>query len=106
MNLFSEILGLFTEMELRLSTIRRECTAITYTLTEYDFLILGLKHPTVLFTDYKSKSFLITQKSNPNYRVCRFQFILMKLPQLHSVWTAGKNLALPNTRSRNTHQLN
>ena len=26
----------------------------------------------------------------------------MKLPNLHIVWTAGKNLALPDTLSRNT----
>ena len=26
----------------------------------------------------------------------------MKFPNLHIIWTAGKNLALPNTLSRNT----
>ena len=26
----------------------------------------------------------------------------MKFPNLHIVWTAGKNLALPDTLSRNT----
>ena len=74
----------------------RECTAIIYTLTEYEFLILGSKHPTVLFTVQKPIIFLFTQKSN------RFQLILMKFPNLHIVWTAGKNLALPDTLSRNT----
>ena len=80
----------------------RECTAIIYTLTEYEFLILGSKHPTVLFTDHKPIIFPFTQKSNPNHRVYRFQLILMKFPNLHIVWTAGKNLALPDTLSRNT----
>ena len=42
------------------------------------------------------------EKSNPNHRVYRFQLILMKFPNLHIVWTAGKNLALPDTLSRNT----
>ena len=79
----------------------RECTAIIYTLTEHEFLILGSKHPTVLFTDHKPIIFLFTQKSNPNHRVYRFQLILMKFPNLHIVWTAGKNLALPDTLSRN-----
>ena len=60
------------------------------------------KHPTVLFTDHKPIIFLFTQKSNPNHRVFRFQLILMKFPNLHIVWTAGKNLALPDTLSRNT----
>ena len=102
MNLISANSRLFTQSELRLSTLMRECTAIIYTLTEYEFLILGSKHPTVLFTDHKPIIFLFTQKSNPNHRVYRFQLILMKFPNLHIVWTAGKNLALPDTLSRNT----
>ena len=102
MNLISAISRLFTQAELRLSTLMRECTAIIYTLTEYDFLILGSKHPTVLFTDHKPIIFLFTQKSNPNHRVYIFQLILLKYPNLHIVWTSGKNLALPDTLSRNT----
>ena len=102
MNLISATSRLFTQAELRLSTLMRECTAIKYTLTEYEFLILGSKHPTVLFTDHKPILFLFTQKSNPNHRVFRFQLILMKFPNLHIVWTAGRNLALPDTLSRNT----
>ena len=80
----------------------RECTAIKYTLTEYEFLILRSKHPTVLFTDHKPIIFLFTQKSDPNPRVHRSQLILMKLHNLHIVWRAGKSLALPDTLSRNT----
>ena len=79
----------------------RECTAIIYTITEYELLILGSKHPTVLFTDHKPILFLFTQKSNPNHRVYRFQLILMKFSKSHIVSTAGKNLALPDTLSRN-----
>ena len=73
MNLISANCRLFTQAELRLSTLMRECTAILYTLTEYEFLILGSKHPTVLFTDHKPIIFLFTQKSNQNHRVYRFQ---------------------------------
>ena len=102
MNLISANSRLFTQAELRLSTLMRECTAIIYTLTEYEFLIHGSKHPTILFTDHKPIIFLFTQKSNPNHRVYRFQLILMKFPNLHIVWTAGKNLALADTLSRNT----
>ena len=80
----------------------RECTAIIHTLTEYEFLILRSKHPTVLFTDHKPIVFLLTQKSIPNHKVYRFQLILMKFPILHIVWTAGKSLALPDTLSINT----
>ena len=87
------------QAELRLFTLMRECTTVIYTLTEYEFLILGSKHPTVIFTDHKPIILLVTQKSNPNHRVHRFQLILMKLPSLHVVWTAGKNLTLPDTLS-------
>ena len=102
MNHISANSRLFTQAELRFSTLMREFTAMIYTLTEYEFLILGSKHPTVLFTDHKPIIFLFTQKSNPNHRVYRFQLILMKFPNSHIVWTAGKNLALPDTLSGNT----
>ena len=102
MNLISANSRLFTQAELRLSNLMRECKVIKYTLTEYEFLILGSKHPTVLFTDNKPIMFLFTQKSNPNHRVYRFQLILLKFANLHIVWTAGKNLALPDKLSRNT----
>ena len=102
MNLISANSQLFTQAELRLSTLMRECTAIIYTLTEYEFLIFGSKHPTILFTDHKPIIFLFTQKSNTNRRVYRIQLILMKSPNLHIVWTAGKNLALADILSRNT----
>ena len=102
MILISANTRLFTQAELKLSFLMRDCTAILYKLTQYEFLILRSKHPTVLFTDHKPIIFLFTQKSNPNYKVCRFQLILMKFPNLHIVWTTGKNLALPDTLSRNT----
>ena len=102
MNLISANSRHFTQAELRLSTFMRECTAINYILTEYEFLILGSIHPTVLFTDRKPMNFLFTQKSNPNYRVYRIQLILIKFLNLQKVWTAGKTLALPEKLSRNT----
>ena len=55
-----------------------------------------------MFTDHKPIIFLFTQKSNPNYRVYRFQVIPMKFPNLRIVRTAGKNLALHDTLSKNT----
>ena len=90
MNIISANSRLFTQAELRLSTLMRERTAIKNTLTEYEFLILGSKHETVLFRDHKPIIFLFTKKSSPDHRVYRFQLILMKFPNLHIVWTAGK----------------
>ena len=69
MDLISTNSQLFTQAELRLSTLMRECTAIIYTLTEYEFLILGSKHPTILFTVHKPIILFFTEKSNPNHRV-------------------------------------
>ena len=77
-----------TQAELRLSTLMRQCTAVIYTLTEYEFSILGSKHPAFLFTDLKPIIFLFTLKSNPNHSVYRFQLNLIKFPNLHIVWTA------------------
>ena len=85
MNLISANSRLFKQAELRLSTLMRECAAIIYTLTEYEFLILGSKPPKVLFTDHKPIIFLFTQKSNPNHRVYRFQLVLMKFSKLYIV---------------------
>ena len=42
----------------------RERTAIIYTLTECEFLVLRSKNPAILFTDHKPIVFLFTQKSN------------------------------------------
>ena len=105
MNLISANSCLFTQAELRLSTLMRECTAIIYTLTEYEFLILGSKHPTVLFTDHISIIFFFTQKSNPNHRVYRIYLILMKFQNLHIVWTVGKILHY-QIRLAGIHHLN
>ena len=80
MNLISANSRLFSQAELRLFILMRKCTAIIHTLKEYDFLILGSKHPTVLFTDQKPRVFLLTQNSSPNHRVDRFQLLLLKFP--------------------------
>ena len=68
MNIISANSRLFTQAELRLSTLMRECTAgtaIIYTLTENEFLKFGFKDPIVLFTDRKPIIFLFTTKYKP-----------------------------------------
>ena len=88
MNPISANSRLFTQVELTLSTLMRECKAMKYTLTEQELLIPGSKHPTAaLLTDHKPIVFLFTQKSNPNHNVYRFQSILRKFPNVHIVWT-------------------
>ena len=54
----------------------------------------------MILTDHKPILFLFTQKNKPNHRVYKFQLILMKFPNLHIVWTEGKNLSFPALISR------
>ena len=54
---------LFTPIEMRLSTLIRECSAIIFDLTEYEFLLTGSNHSIVLFTDHKPIIYLFTQKN-------------------------------------------
>ena len=105
MNLISANSKLFTQAEFRLSTLMRECTAIIYTLTEYEFLTFGSKHPPILYKDSEHIIFLFTQKSNPNHRKYRFQSILMKFPIIHIVWTAGKIFLYQIHSAETRHQL-
>ena len=97
MELVSANSRLFSATELRLSTILRECSVIIYALSEYEFLIQGSKHPIILYNDHKPILCLFTQKIN---RVYKLQLILMKFPNLHILWTEGKNLSLPDLLSR------
>ena len=67
LNLISAIAKLFTQAELRLSILMREGAAKLYTPTEYEKLIPGSKHPTVLFTDNKPMFFLFTQMQTTKF---------------------------------------
>ena len=100
MTLVSANTRLFTPIEMRLSTLIRDCSAIIFALTEYEFLLTGSNHPIVLFTDHEPIIYLFTQKNKPIHRYYRFQLKLMKFPNLHIIWTEGENLALPDLLSR------
>ena len=100
MKLISANSRLFTPKAMRLSTVIRECSAVIFALTEYEFLLTGSSHPIVIFTDPKPILYLFTQKNKPNHSVYRFQLILIKLPKLNIIWTEGKNLALLDLLSR------
>ena len=104
MNLISAISRLVAPIEIRLSTLIRECSAIIIALSEYEFLLTGSKHPIILFSNHKSIKYLLIQKNKPIHRVYRFQLILMKFPNLHIIWTEGKNLALPDLLSRTINE--
>ena len=104
MNLISANSRLFIPIEMRLSTLIREFSAIIFALKEYEFLLTGSKHPILLFSDHKPILYVFTQKNKPNHRIYRFQLILMKFPALHIIWTEGKNLALPDLLRRTINE--
>ena len=52
-NLISANSRPFTQAELSFSTLMSECRVIKCTLTKYENLVLGSKHPIILFTDHK-----------------------------------------------------
>ena len=60
MNLISENSRLFTPIEMRLSTLVCECSAIIFALTEYEFLLSESKHPIIQFSDHKPIIYLFT----------------------------------------------
>ena len=92
MELVSANSRLFSTLELKLSAVLRECSALIYAPSDYEFLIQGSQHLIILYTDHKQILFLITQKIKLNNRVYKFQLILMKFPNLHIIWMEGKNL--------------
>ena len=100
MELFSANSRLFSTTELRLSTIFRDCSPIIYALSEYEILTQGTQHPIFLYTDHKPIPFWFAQKNKQNE--FKFQSILLRSPNLHIVWTEGKNLSIPDLLSRST----
>ena len=63
MNLISANSRLFTQAELRISTLMRECTAIIYTLSEYEFLILGSKKTPQVYSQITNQFFFLLHKN-------------------------------------------
>ena len=90
---------LLSTTEIRFSTIRRECSATIYALSELEFFILVSQLPIILYTEYKHILFLFTRKNKPNHRVNKCQLILKKFPHFHIIWTEGNNPSLPDLLS-------
>ena len=91
-NLISANSRLFIQDELGLSTRMSECTAIICILTEYDFLILGSQFYSISFyTKIKSKPYSLQISTN----------FIQNSKLTHSM-DSRKNLALPDSLSRNT----
>ena len=55
---------ILTTQEQKLSTYDRELCAITFALSQYEFIIIGSKFPITIFTDHNPILFLFTRKGN------------------------------------------
>ena len=53
-----------TTQEQKLSTFDRRLCAITFALSQYEFLVIGTKFPITVFTDHKPIALLFTRKEN------------------------------------------
>ena len=64
MKLISANSRLFTPIEMRLSTLIRECSAIIFALTEYEFLLTGSHHPIILLQTTNQYSIYLRKRIN------------------------------------------
>ena len=74
----------------------RESTATIYTLKEYEFSIIGSKHPTVIFIDHKPIIFVFTQKANPNQKKLYISINFKEITKL--TYSLGSRKKLCTTR--------
>ena len=91
---------ILTTQEQKLSTYDTELCAITFALSQYEFIIIGSKFPITVFTDHNSIRFLFTRKGNLTPRQYKAQMLLTKFSNLQIIHTAGTNLTVADMLSR------
>ena len=97
---------ILTTQEQKLSTYDRELCAITFALSQYEFIIIGSKFPITVFTDHNPILFLFTRKGNPTPRQYKAQMLLTKFSNLQIIHTAGTNLTVADMLSRDFSTIN
>ena len=95
-----------TTQEQKLSTYDRELCAITFALSQYEFIIIGSKFPITVFTDHNPILFLFTRKGNLTPRQYKAQMLLTKFSNLQLIHTAGTNLTVADMLSRDFSTIN
>ena len=78
---------ILTTQEQKLSTYDRELCAITFALSQYEFIIIGSKFPITIFTDHNPILFLFTRKGNLTPRQYKAQMLLTKFSNLQIIHT-------------------
>ena len=91
---------ILTTQEQKLSTYDRELCAITFALSQYEFILIGSKFPIIISTDHNPILFLFTRKCNLTPRQYKAQMLLTKISNLQIIRTAGTNLTVAYMLSR------
>ena len=97
---------ILTTQEQKLYTYDRELCAITFALSQYEFIVIGSKFPITIFTDHNPILFLFTRKGNLTPRQYKAQMILTKFSNLQIIHTAGTNLTVADILSRDFSTIN
>ena len=97
---------ILTTQEQKLSTYDRELCAITFALSQYEFIIIGSQFPITIFTDHNPILFLFTRKGNLTPRQYKAQMLLTKFSNLQIIHTAGTNLTVADMLSRDSSTIN
>ena len=82
MQIISYISRILTTQEQKLSTYDREPCAITFALSQYEYIIIGSKFPITVFTDHNPILFLFTRKGNLTPRQYEAQMLLTKFSNI------------------------
>ena len=94
-----------TTQEQNFSTYDRQLCALTFALSQYEFLIIGSKTPIIVFADHNPILFPFTRKGNLTPRQYKAQMLLTKLSNRQIVHTAGTNLTDADKLSRDFSQI-
>ena len=94
-----------TTQEPKLFTCDTELCAITFALSQYEFLIFGSRLPIIVFTDHNTILFLLTRKRNLFPRQYKTQKLLTKFTNLQIVHTTETNLSVADMLSRDFSQI-
>ena len=91
---------ILTTQEQKLSTYDKKLCAITFALSQYEFMVFGSKFPITIFTDHNPMLFLFTRKRNITPRQYKAQKLLTKFCNLQTFHTVGTNLTVADMLSR------
>ena len=103
MQVISNNFCILTTQEQRLSTYDRGLCAITFTLSQYESIIIGSKFPitnSIDSIDHNPMLFLFTRKGNFTSKQNTARMLLTAFSNLRIIHAAGTNLTVTDLLSR------